>query len=183
MQTYHIIDCRFPYEFDGGHIEGAINVNTDMMVEELLLKPGGGLYSNGGDFPQPSRSGSQETGKPVVVIFHCEFSNKRAPTFAKHLRSKDRTLNNQHYPKVYYPELYILEGGYCHFYKTNSVSGGPDDCATRSNQSVHRTNVIHRDTSRWMILATPSDVTTISTTSEDHFRELDLIRLARAKRI
>jgi hypothetical protein len=41
---------------------------------------------------------------------------------AKHLRSKDRTINNQHYPKVFYPELYILEGGYCDFYKNCPVS-------------------------------------------------------------
>ena len=29
-------------------------------------------------------------------------------------------LNNNLYPKVYYPEVYILEGGYCEFFKTQS---------------------------------------------------------------
>lgn len=36
---------------------------------------------------------------------------------AKHLRSKDRSLNNHVYPKIHYPEVYILEGGYCQYFK------------------------------------------------------------------
>jgi M-phase inducer tyrosine phosphatase len=79
IRQFHIIDCRFEYEYEGGHIDGAVNVNSDRMVEELLLQPGSGIYANGGEFPMPSRSGSPEDGKPVVIIFHCEFSNKRAP--------------------------------------------------------------------------------------------------------
>lgn len=39
---------------------------------------------------------------------------------AKHLRSKDRAMNNHSYPKVHYPELYILEGGYCNYYKQSA---------------------------------------------------------------
>ena len=35
---------------------------------------------------------------------------------AKHLRSKDRAMNNHVYPRVHYPELYILEGGYSQYY-------------------------------------------------------------------
>jgi M-phase inducer tyrosine phosphatase len=36
---------------------------------------------------------------------------------AKHLRAKDRALNNHVYPKIHYPEVYILEGGYCQYFK------------------------------------------------------------------
>jgi M-phase inducer tyrosine phosphatase len=36
---------------------------------------------------------------------------------AKHLRSKDRLLNGAVYPRVHYPEVYILEGGYCQYFK------------------------------------------------------------------
>lgn len=32
-----ILDCRFDYEFDGGHINGAINVSTEEEMQELLL--------------------------------------------------------------------------------------------------------------------------------------------------
>jgi len=28
-----IIDCRFDYEYNGGHIEGAINLNTPEQME------------------------------------------------------------------------------------------------------------------------------------------------------
>src|SRR5688572_9731305 len=36
---------------------------------------------------------------------------------AKHLRAKDRAMNNHVYPKIHYPEVYILEGGYCGYFK------------------------------------------------------------------
>ena len=39
---------------------------------------------------------------------------------AKHLRSHDRLVNAAHYPKIFYPEVYILEGGYCNFFSTHA---------------------------------------------------------------
>ncbi|KIK59856.1 hypothetical protein GYMLUDRAFT_74308 [Collybiopsis luxurians FD-317 M1] len=111
IRDFHVIDCRFDYEYSGGHIPGAVNINTTISVEELLLGPS--LLK-----PKPSVSGDGQ--KKTVLIFHCEFSAKRAPTFAKHLRSKDRAANNHSYPKIYYPELYILEGGYCSYYKRSA---------------------------------------------------------------
>ena len=54
-----IIDCRFEYEYDGGHIEGAINVNDkDRLANELFVSP-------------PSDR--------TLLIFHCEYSAHRAP--------------------------------------------------------------------------------------------------------
>jgi len=38
---------------------------------------------------------------------------------AKQLRAKDRALNNHIYPKIHYPEVYILEGGYCEYFKAS----------------------------------------------------------------
>ena len=54
-----IVDCRFPYEFEGGHIAGAVNVNTWEALESFFLEQ-----------PRQGR---------VVVIFHCEYSAHRAP--------------------------------------------------------------------------------------------------------
>ncbi|KAI0290437.1 hypothetical protein B0F90DRAFT_1653306 [Multifurca ochricompacta] len=108
IMSYHVIDCRFDYEYSGGHVPGAININTTMQLEEYFL----GATSNK---PTPSVSG--EGGPKHVVVFHCEFSAKRAPTFAKHLRSRDRAINNHNYPRVHFPEVYILEGGYCQYFK------------------------------------------------------------------
>ncbi|KAJ3568881.1 hypothetical protein NP233_g5424 [Leucocoprinus birnbaumii] len=110
IHDYHIIDCRFDYEYIGGHIPGAVNINTTMAVEELLLGPS--LTK-----PKPSISG--DPTRKTILVFHCEFSAKRAPTFAKHLRAKDRAANNMVYPKIHYPEIYILEGGYCAYFKAS----------------------------------------------------------------
>ncbi|KAF9466332.1 hypothetical protein BDZ94DRAFT_1187713 [Collybia nuda] len=107
---YHIIDCRFDYEYAGGHIPGAVNINTTNAVEELLLGPS--LTK-----PRPSVSG--DSVMKTILVFHCEFSAKRAPTFAKHMRGKDRLMNNHVYPKIHFPEVYILEGGYCQYFKTS----------------------------------------------------------------
>ena len=71
IATFHIIDCRFDYEYEGGHIKGAANINTTAEIEEFLL---------GENAKKPSPSCSGDTAKKTVVIFHCEFSCKRAPT-------------------------------------------------------------------------------------------------------
>jgi len=54
-----IVDCRFDYEYQGGHVEGAININTTEALEK--------------EFFSDSRTGK------TLVIFHCEFSACRAP--------------------------------------------------------------------------------------------------------
>ncbi|KAF7322847.1 Rhodanese domain-containing protein [Mycena chlorophos] len=113
---YYVIDCRFDYEFNGGHINGAVNLNTVGDVEEFFLRPA--LKK-----PKPSVSG--DPARKTVVVFHCEFSVKRGPTFAKHLRAKDRAHNNHVYPKIHYPEIYILEGGYCNYFQSSSLRCNP----------------------------------------------------------
>ncbi|XP_058040263.1 M-phase inducer phosphatase 1 [Ahaetulla prasina] len=93
-----IIDCRFPYEYDGGHIKGAINLPMEQDVEDFLLKKP--IVSSG--------------NKRIIVVFHCEFSSERAPRMCRFVRERDR-LGNQ-YPTLHYPELYILKGGYKEFF-------------------------------------------------------------------
>lgn len=80
IKRYHIIDCRFGYEFEGGHIDGALNVKSMDALDELLLSEASGVHADGKDLPVPSRSGELPDGQQVVLIFHCEFSAKRAPT-------------------------------------------------------------------------------------------------------
>ncbi|KAJ7063149.1 hypothetical protein C8F01DRAFT_59249 [Mycena amicta] len=108
---YHIIDCRFDYEFNGGHINGAVNLNQIGDVEDFFLRP---------SLKKPKASVSGDPARKTVLVFHCEFSVKRAPTFAKHLRARDRAQNNHVYPKIHYPELYILEGGYSQYFQSSS---------------------------------------------------------------
>lgn len=94
-----VIDCRYPYEFEGGHIKGALNLHQEDQVEDFLLK-------------KPIVPCCPE--KRVVIIFHCEFSSERGPRMCRFVRERDRAMND--YPKLHYPELYILKGGYKDFF-------------------------------------------------------------------
>ncbi|KAJ6188965.1 hypothetical protein N7519_003873 [Penicillium mononematosum] len=90
-----IIDCRFEYEYEGGHITGALNYND----KERLA---GELFSA----PQAR----------TALILHCEYSAHRAPIMAKYLRHHDRAINVDTYPNLSYPDMYILDGGYSSFF-------------------------------------------------------------------
>ncbi|KAF8120079.1 hypothetical protein EV363DRAFT_181224 [Boletus edulis] len=124
IAQFYVIDCRFDYEYNGGHIPGAVNVNTTSGIEEFLLAQ---------SRPKPCVGG--DSTRKTVLIFHCEFSVKRAPTIAKHLRSKDRAMNNHVYPRVHYPEVYILEGGYCAYYKHSAGRCQPQGYVTMDDPS------------------------------------------------
>ncbi|KAH0841665.1 M-phase inducer phosphatase [Fonsecaea pedrosoi] len=92
-----IIDCRFEYEYDGGHIEGAVNFNDKEKLSAQLF--------------------DVEPTPRALLIFHCEYSAHRAPLMAKYIRNKDRAVNADRYPALTYPEAYILDGGYSTFFK------------------------------------------------------------------
>ncbi|KAJ2773940.1 m-phase inducer phosphatase [Coemansia nantahalensis] len=96
-----VVDCRFPYEYEGGHIAGAVNAPTQEHLERLLLEQQSGLHA---------------AGRRVVVVLHCEYSLQRAPSMACHLRRRDRERNMHRYPHLDYPEIYVLKGGYRGFF-------------------------------------------------------------------
>lgn len=56
-----IVDCRYPYEYVGGHVPGAVNINTLDAAERFFFN----------EPPAPDQH--------VMVVFHCEFSSERAP--------------------------------------------------------------------------------------------------------
>lgn len=109
IHRFLIIDCRFDYEFNGGHIADAINLASPAEVEKALL--------TGEGLPNPSTSEDGTSQGKTVLIFHCEYSKERAPTSAKHLRNQDRHLNAALYPRIHYPEVYVLQGGFKTFYE------------------------------------------------------------------
>lgn len=54
-----VVDCRFEYEYEGGHIDGAVNYNgKDELSHELFKTTSDGT---------------------TLIIFHCEYSVHRAP--------------------------------------------------------------------------------------------------------
>lgn len=90
-----IVDCRFEYEYEGGHINGALNYNDkEKLAGELFGSP----------------------KARTALILHCEYSAHRAPIMAKYIRHHDRAVNIDSYPHLTYPDLYILDGGYSSFF-------------------------------------------------------------------
>ncbi|KAK4524883.1 hypothetical protein GAYE_SCF06G2785 [Galdieria yellowstonensis] len=98
-QNILLIDCRFPYEYEGGHIRNAYNCHLPQQIINLLCPPGWDT--------QPVAE---------VIIFYCEYSSHRAPKMAQYLRSMDRNAHLDNYPALSYPHLYIISKGYRLFY-------------------------------------------------------------------
>ena len=54
-----VVDCRFEYEYEGGHIEGALNYNDKELLAARLFE--------------------RTTPSKTLLVFHCEYSAHRAP--------------------------------------------------------------------------------------------------------
>ncbi|KAH8251401.1 hypothetical protein KR032_010682 [Drosophila birchii] len=100
---FQIIDCRYPYEFSGGHIRGARNLYTRGQIQEA--------------FPSLTHRNGQQRR---IYVFHCEFSSERGPKLLRFLRNNDRSHHASTYPTLDYPELYLLHNGYKEFYGSHA---------------------------------------------------------------
>lgn len=148
-----VIDCRYNFEHEGGHILGALNINRPSLLDYLVKRYPLALFDrrvirqlrklsgskitladlkniiegysafSQDTFQSEVSDGSKVYCKPVLV-FHCEFSQKRAPKMWSFLRNLDRELNVSHYPKLQLPEIYLLRGGFNLF-----VSMYPEFCS------------------------------------------------------
>ncbi|VDK85652.1 unnamed protein product [Litomosoides sigmodontis] len=125
-KRFMLIDCRYPFEFNGGHIRGAYNLFDPAKVENVF-------------YPNDIELRAQLMKKKP--IFYCEFSQKRGPSIAYELRALDRKLNVVRYPVVDYPEMYLLQYGYRDFYLR--FSGTPD--LLEPNGYVEMNDAAHAD--------------------------------------
>eukprot|EP00347_Sterkiella_histriomuscorum_P024008 403332624 len=103
-RPFQIIDCRFDYEFQGGHIKGALNINTqDRMIDHFF---------------QSKQNIEKFMREKYQIIFHCEFSQIRGPNMYSKMRDHDRNLHKS-IPGdlLFYKEIYVLEGGFKNFYQ------------------------------------------------------------------
>ncbi|XP_067616812.1 M-phase inducer phosphatase [Eurosta solidaginis] len=110
VSNYRIIDCRYPYEYEGGHILGAENFYThEQIIAEFLTR-------------QKTEEAQLRAvdKRRNIIIFHCEFSSERGPKLSRFLRSTDREHNTNCYPTLDYPEIYLLHNGYKEFYEQHS---------------------------------------------------------------
>lgn len=121
--SYKIIDSRFDYEFQGGHIKQALNISSTNEIETQLL----------------GATALPNTKKPILLIFHCEFSSHRGPALASHLRNCDRIINQDNYPKLYYPDILLLDGGYKEFYDKL-----PEFCFPRNYVAMNSSENLHK---------------------------------------
>uniref|UniRef100_A0A0N5A8Q6 protein-tyrosine-phosphatase n=1 Tax=Syphacia muris TaxID=451379 RepID=A0A0N5A8Q6_9BILA len=99
-KKYILVDCRYPYEYEGGHLRGAVNIFDVSRLACML-------------FPESAEQFNEMTLK--IPIFYCEFSQKRGPSMALALRELDRSRNR--YPDVHYKEIYLLDRGYKKFFE------------------------------------------------------------------
>lgn len=104
VSTFRVIDCRYPYEYEAGHITGAVNIYTKDQCLELFSSNNLPAMDNGEQMRH-------------ILVFHCEFSSERGPNLSRYLRTVDRSQNENSYPSLNYPEVYLLDGGYKSFYE------------------------------------------------------------------
>ncbi|XP_058143467.1 M-phase inducer phosphatase 2 [Dasypus novemcinctus] len=110
VERFVVVDCRYPYEYEGGHIKTAVNLPLERDAEAFLLR---------------SPITPCALGKRVILVFHCEFSSERGPRMCRFIRERDRAAND--YPSLYYPEMYILKGGYKEFFPQHPAFCEPQD--------------------------------------------------------
>lgn len=117
IESVTIVDSRYPYEFEGGHIQNAENLYTREKIYDKFLQTA---------FLKKASEQAAAKGKRTVIVFHCEFSSERGPSMLRFLRNQDRTINKDSYPKLFYPEIYLLEGGYKAFYESDKTLCEPN---------------------------------------------------------
>jgi len=62
FSEFVIIDCRYWYEYEGGHIKGALNLNQKKYIKKY--------------FDQIHKNRQEKNGRRAI-IFHCEYSQHR----------------------------------------------------------------------------------------------------------
>lgn len=138
INSFKIVDCRYPYEFDAGHIQNALNLYSKDLIEKILLDP----LTNTPEIQLDTNN------KRNILVFHCEFSWERGPNLSRFLRSLDRERNKERYPALYYPEVYLLHGGYEQFYKKQKELCSPQGYRPMSHPDHQADLKIFRSKSR-----------------------------------
>ena len=145
--NFLIIDARYPYEYHAGHVNGSINIWNPFLIQQLfhthslLLKNRRVLerLKEKGEFTEDMIpelykilfNNSKENSKQFpIVVFYCEFSSKRGPRLFKKVRSLDRIVNN--YPKLNFPHIFVMKGGYQEFYRRFPSKCWPKDYLSMS---------------------------------------------------
>ena len=122
ISTFLVVDCRFPYEHNGGHVRNSVNLWRPEDIEEYFIH----------QRPPACAPESPEAASRPAIIFHCEFSSARAPRLCRHLRNTDRNVHAIEYPALSFPHLFLLKGGYKDFFATY-----PQLCTPQAYVQMH----------------------------------------------
>jgi rhodanese-related sulfurtransferase len=111
IDEFVIIDCRYDYEYEGGHIHKAINLSKPQMIRKF--------------FDRACKAMAHKTAmarkqSKVAIIFHCEFSQKRGPELCRLFRSMDRKKNENRYPTLDFADTHVMEKGYREFHRLHN---------------------------------------------------------------
>ncbi len=119
IMDFQVVDCRFGYEYEGGHIPGAINLNT---VEKVV-----------GTFSLRSRPSLERSAASAAIaewqsrqVWQSTKARPRLPLRVQLQACPDhgsgsatgRSSSGARLPNCHFPEIYILQGGYCNFFQS-----------------------------------------------------------------
>jgi hypothetical protein len=142
IASYRIIDARYVYEYQGGHIRSAENFGTwdeEAFMNEFLPEN-----------LAPRQTVQGKDVKPNILIFHCEFSSARGPTLMQFLRNRDRDFHKQHFPALHYPECYLLSEGYKQFYANYPHLCDPNGYVQMAdNKFIEEERKFHKKSKSW----------------------------------
>ena len=120
MSTLACCDCRYAYEHEGGHIPGAVNIASPDDAEAFIF---------GGQ--------NADQGKTTAIVLYCEFSSERAPRMFRYLRNMDRRNHLADYPKLTFPHMYVLRGGYKAFHQQFPALCVPQHAYVRMHDTAY----------------------------------------------
>uniref|UniRef100_A0A1I7X0V2 protein-tyrosine-phosphatase n=1 Tax=Heterorhabditis bacteriophora TaxID=37862 RepID=A0A1I7X0V2_HETBA len=105
-EKYTLIDCRYPYEYEGGHIKSILLTLFVLVYRYSIV-----------NLVKKEDLGCEQFCLELVMdnLFYC-----LVITRAHALRSLDRKRNELSYPKVDYMEMYLLDRGYRKLWETET---------------------------------------------------------------
>jgi rhodanese-related sulfurtransferase len=137
IEKYVIMDCRYEYEYVGGHIQSAIHMSPEQIFDYFR------------EMPEPVRAADADGKRRLVIIMHCEYSTVRAPACIRLLRHYDRSVNlhrGYSWPLCSFPDVYLLDGGYRKFFDNYKTSCEPQNYVPENAKQHQQLRVIHKRT-------------------------------------
>lgn len=118
IRSFRVVDVRYQFEYEGGHIQGAENWQHGEDEQFLTaFLPTEALGAPPPSYDSATHDPEAKDEQRDILIFHCEFSSQRGPDFYMKLRERDRQLNKDVYPGLHFPECYLLHLGYKEFWR------------------------------------------------------------------